>query len=327
METDNKKTFLIINLSYFGDVLLTNTLCQNLKKVYPDSKIVFLVNTPFYEAAKFQLCVDDVICFDKRHKNRGILGLLKFIFNCPYRNKIDTAFIIYGNDRGILISYLLGCKRRISGPTQYTKYFLTDIHRETDGFKNMQDINGNFIKAITHNKGDVLPICYQPDETISSLIPKLRKLYKGQDIVSLCTTSKNKEKDMPVKTAVEIVEKLTRLGKTVFYLGAGAEARKFADDMKKSGCVNFVDLTNITSINELALVLKMSNSLISVDTGTMHLACAVQVPVVCVFYRQNTISKWAPRESMYKSVIIDRDYSSDYILKKLEALDSLVSLS
>ena len=49
---ENQKIFLIINLSFFGDVLLTNTLCQNIKLSYPDSKIVFLVNKHFYEAQK-----------------------------------------------------------------------------------------------------------------------------------------------------------------------------------------------------------------------------------------------------------------------------------
>ena len=55
---------MVINLSFFGDVLLTNSLCQNIKLNYPSSKVVFLVNKPFYEAAKNQLCVDDVLVFD-----------------------------------------------------------------------------------------------------------------------------------------------------------------------------------------------------------------------------------------------------------------------
>ena len=111
---NGEKIFLIINLSYFGDVLLTNTLCQNLKNEYPNSKVVFLVNKPFFEAAKYQYCVDDVICMDKRSEHKGFIGLLKFVLSNKYRNKIFASFIIYGNARGVLISYLLNCKKRIS---------------------------------------------------------------------------------------------------------------------------------------------------------------------------------------------------------------------
>ena len=320
MQNNKQKTFLIINLSYFGDVLLTNSLCQNIKKNYPDSKVVFCVNKNFYEAAKNQVCVDDVICMDKCGEHKGFLGLIKFILNCPYRNKIDVAFITYSNDRGILISYLLGSKRRITATLNYTRCLLTDVYLEVNHFKSTQDINGSFIEALTGRPAEIVPIKYNPDLSPDTFIDKLAQLYQNREIVALCTTSKNKEKDMPVKTAVEIVEKLTKLDKTVFYLGAGAEARKFADDMKKSGCVNFVDLTNVTSINQLARILKMCKGLISVDTGTMHLACALGVPVEVIFYKTDMIEKWAPRDFLYKSIVIDKDYSSEYILQKFELL-------
>ena len=109
-------------------------------------------------------------------------------------------------------------------------------------------------------------------------------------------------------------------GKTVFYVGAGKEARKFADGMKKLGCVNFVDLAGVTTINQLARVLTMCQGLISVDTGTMHLACALDVPVAGIFYKTDTIERWAPRDFLYKSVVVDRDYSADYILQKFNTL-------
>lgn len=320
MQNQKQKIFLIINLSYFGDILLTNALCQNIKRNYPDSKIVFCVNKPFYEAAKYQVCVDDVIVVDKRAKHRGLSGLIKFVLNCPYRNKIDTAFIIYGNDRGILLSYFLGCKNRISGSSNITKYLLTDNFFDFDDLKSMQDINAAFIKALTAKKADVVPIKYIPDTSFDVLIDKLQQTYAGKEIVVLCATSKNKEKDMPLQTGVELVEKLTSANKAVFYVGAGKEAKMFANGLKKQGCVNFVDLTDVTTINQLARVLKMSKGLISVDTGTMHLACALQVPAACVFYKTDMIARWAPRASLYKSVVVDRDYSGEYILKKFESL-------
>ena len=316
----DKKTFLVINLSFFGDVLLTNALCRNIKKNYPDSKIVFCVNKTFKEAAKYQDCVDDVICMDKRGKHSGFLGLIKFALSCPYRNKIDTAFIIYGNDRGILLSYFLGCKNRISGSKKITKYLLTDNFFDFEDCKNMQDINACFIKSLTGKKAEVLPIKYNPENTSDIFVDKLAHIYANKEIVALCATSKNKEKDMPPETGAQIIERLTNEGKTVFYVGAGKEARIFADNMKKLGCVNFVDLTNVTTINQLARVLKMCKGLISVDTGTMHLACALGVPVACVFYKTDTIDRWAPRDFLYKSVLIDRDYGAQYICDRFNSL-------
>ncbi len=322
MENTNKKIFLIINLSFLGDVLLTNALCQNIKKNYPDSKIVFCVNKTFKDAAKYQDCVDDVICMDKRGKHSGFLGLIRFALSCPYRKKIDTSFVIYGNDRGIILSHFLGCKNIISGTRKITGHLLTNNFMDFANFKNMQDINANFIKALTAQNAEVLPIRYTPEAGHDIFIEKLLHTYANREIVALCATSKNKEKDMPPETGAQIIEKLTNEGKTVFYVGAGREARIFADSVKKLGCVNFVDLTDITSINQLARVLKMCKGLISVDTGTMHLACALGVPVAGIFYKIDTIERWAPRDFLYKSVVIDRDYSAQYICERFNSLIS-----
>ena len=66
---DNSKVFLVFNTACFGDVLLCNSLCQNIKLIYPQSKIIFIVDKPYYEAAKFQKDVDDVVIFDKKKEH------------------------------------------------------------------------------------------------------------------------------------------------------------------------------------------------------------------------------------------------------------------
>ena len=88
------KVFLVFNTACFGDVLLCNTLCQNIKRIYPNSKVVMIVNKPFLEAAKYQKDVDDVVVFDKNGEHKGIKGILKFIADFPYK-KPFCSFITY----------------------------------------------------------------------------------------------------------------------------------------------------------------------------------------------------------------------------------------
>lgn len=314
IKEQQEKIFLVINLSYFGDVLLTNSLCQNIKNSYPDSKIVFLTDKPFVEAAKYQYCVDDAIYIDKRGENKGFLGLLKFVLNCEYRNKVYAAFTMYDNDRGILISRLLNAQKRISGPSRAVKWMLTDIHKERSELIHMQDISGDFIRTLSGENGKLYPIKYITNPESDKLTQKIAQQYKDKSIISLCTVSKQKDKDMPIQTTIDIINKLNSQGKTVFYFGAGKACQDYATELKKNGCLKFVDLTNVTTINELANVMQLCEAVISIDTGTMHLAYATGVPTVCVFYRKEMIKKWAPRKSLYKStVVIDNDYSAENI--------------
>ena len=320
--SENQKIFLIINLSCFGDVLLTNTLCQNIKLNYPDSKTVMLVDKPFYEAAKYQYCVDEAIYFDKKGENKGLLGLLKFVIGCKYKNKIYASFIMYDNERGILISSLLNSRKRISGPNKIFKWLLTDIHWERKNeLVHMQDINGDFIRTLTGKNGEILPIKYQPNQENDELIEKIKKQFSEKEIIGLCTVSKQKAKDMPVDTAIEIIKKLASQDKTVFYFGAGKECRDYANELKKRGCRNFVDLTNATTINQLAGIMQICKAVISIDTGTMHLAYATGIPTVCIFYKTEMIEKWAPRKSLYPhTVVIDKNQTAKNIIQNAKEL-------
>ena len=39
-----EKVFLVFNTAAFGDVLLCNSLCQNIRKNFPSAKIVFIAD-------------------------------------------------------------------------------------------------------------------------------------------------------------------------------------------------------------------------------------------------------------------------------------------
>lgn len=314
-----KKIFLIINLSYFGDVLLTNSLCQNIKKNYPDSKIIYIVDKLFIEAALYQDCVDEVFVFDKKKKNKGLFGMLKFVFSFPYRNKIFAAFSIYANERAVILSYLLNSKHRISGSRTINKYLLTEVHNDNKNLCHMQDLNADLLSALTDKKIEIFPIIYNTDKINDEFANSIISKYRGKEVFGLCTLSKNQKKDMPIETAVKIVNKLNEDGKTVFYFGAGDLSIKYSEMLKNYGC-NFVDFTNKTSISQLGVLIKFCKGMISVDTGTMHLACAVKTPVAVVFYLKDYIKKWAPRKELYKSEIIIDDYSCENIVNKLYSI-------
>lgn len=319
MSTSSEKTFLVVNLSFFGDVLLTNSLCQNLKIKYPNCKIVFLVNKPFVDAAKYQKDVDDVIHIDKRHKHRGLSGLIKFVGSCEYRNKIDAAFVVYGNPRGIILSKLLGAKKIISKPPIYMRFLVNGIPSKNN-IKKVQDINGHLFEGLTKEKEKILPIKYLTYPEKNDVTQKLLDDYKNNHLVGLCCTSKSIKKDMPIDVAENLINTLHSQNKKVLFLGSGAIARNYADDLKKIGCNNFVDLVDVTTIYDLANILKVCNGLISVDTGTMHLGYAVNCPTICLFYNDYDIKEWAPDENLYNVKVLKNAKNVEQIIAEYDKL-------
>ena len=61
-----EKVFVIFNTACIGDMLVTNSLVQNIKHYYADSKVVFVCNEVFKDVALYQNGVDDVVTCDKK---------------------------------------------------------------------------------------------------------------------------------------------------------------------------------------------------------------------------------------------------------------------
>lgn len=297
----DNKIFLVFNTAYFGDVLLCNTLCQNIKLIYPDSKVVMVVNKPFWEAAKYQKDVDDVVIYDKKGKHKGFLGVLKFILQFPYK-KPFCSFITYTSWKNALIAKLLGSKK-------------ISVLTDNVNLKPVQKRTLELMVRITDRPLKNLPIRYE----VKDVPPAKFNLQPEKKYIGLCTLSKSKEKDMPLETAVELIKKLSLAGYETIYFGTGDSALNYARELENAGC-RFINLVNKTSIYEMACVLKSCLALVSIDTGTMHLGCALDVPLAAVFYRDILTYFWTPDDRLYNVKVIKEDRSANNIYTKLKEL-------
>lgn len=287
------KVFLIFNTACFGDNLVCNALCQNIKRIFPDSKVVFVVDKPFYEAAKYQKCVDDVIIYDKKFTHKGIVGLTRFVKEFPYKGAY-ASFITYRNLRNLWVSYLVG-----------VKHIYQNGKLKDDTPTQLQILN--LLQGLTKETLKNIPITYE-----SPNCSKFDKYFESdRNCIALCTLTKNPTKDIPLKTAVGIIKTLSPKYK-IIYTGVGNVAEEYAKALCDCG-LEFINLVNKTSVAELADVLRKCKALISADTGTMHLGCAVGIPIVAVFYENNTLGKWAPDRELYKSVLISEEQTPQNI--------------
>jgi ADP-heptose:LPS heptosyltransferase len=321
------KTFLVINTSFFGDTLLTDPLCRNIKLEYPDSKIIFMVNKPFAEVARYMDGVDEVLCYDKKGEHKGLAGFFHFYntYKVQYKNKIDVAFVIYGNERGIVLSKLFGAKKVYSDNTGLLRFFLDNGSIDYQGRTHTQDKHTTLLELYTGKTSKSIPMFYLPPQEAALAVDILWKKYNIQysdELVAICTTTKRKEKDMPVAACAKLIAGLTQQGKKVLYVGAGEVAVDYVKNLYNLNCTDFVDLTNQTTITQLAEVLKRCKVAISVDTGTMHLICALHIPLLALFYvyTEDHLTSWAPKRFYPHRLMAGAELSVDAMLDATKAL-------
>ncbi len=301
-EFDNSKVFVIFNTACFGDVLVCNTLCQNIKMAYPNSKVVFVVDKPFYDAAKCQKDVDDVIVYDKKGIHKGFRGIRKFIKEFPYK-KPFASFNTYGNARNTTIANGIGSKYVVVGKR----------NRNIP----MQEAHTLLFKEFTNKNLQNFPIKCFADENLPEHIKEL--MPQGNKYIALCVLTKNPPKDMPFLTAVDLIDKINKSGYKPVLVGTGDKTVKYANELENTGC-KFINLVNKTTIPELGSVLKNCTALISVDTGTMHYGYALGVPTTAVFYETITLNNWTPNPNIYNTVLVKSNQTAENIFDKTQKL-------
>ena len=309
-----KEVFVIINGTTLGDTLLTNSLAQNIKHIYPNSKIVRITNPELYDAVKYQHCTDDVIVWDRRGSSKGFWGTLKFVKDFPYKN-IYAAIPVFGSDRAVFLSILLRAKYILIDASSFIcNLFKKSKYPILKNKLTRQEEFTNLLTGITHKKLINYPIEYNAPSTNLSKFELLQNL-KGNYIV-LAPVSSTVTKDIPFDVIEEIIK--TFSDKKFVLCGVGNTIKSYSDKLKLKKYDNLIDLTNKTSIAETAEVLKNATASICVDTGTMHLSVAVKTPTVCVY--NLGLNCWCPKKELYNVEIVTDGKNSQAIANGLEVL-------
>jgi heptosyltransferase-2 len=104
--TENPE-ILIVRMSSLGDIVLTSTVCRNIKAYRPNARITFLVKKKFSELARQIKYADEIIIY------KNIFKTLKEISFKNFTHYLD----LHSNFRSIII----GIFSRIKNKTRYKK--------------------------------------------------------------------------------------------------------------------------------------------------------------------------------------------------------------
>jgi len=115
-------------------------------------------------------------------------------------------------------------------------------------------------------------------------------------------------KKWPAKRFAEVINALAARDKAAFLLvgGAGADDRATADSVLAAVHNPVLDMTGRTSVGQLASLLKRCHLLISNDSGPVHIADGLGVPVISIFTRNQpgiNPERWRPLGEQAQTVV------------------------
>lgn len=296
---------LLIRFSSIGDIVLTTPVVKAIKEATPDAILDYLTLSEYSSLLKDIPFIDNLFVVDR---SKGFIDIMQNILLLRSIN-YDFIFDLHRSTRSLIFRLFLKSKNKNKFKKNYFKRFLLTNFKISLQKKPYTVVNRYFntAKALHLKREGKTEIWLKPDEIQRSLVKykklsgiscstifkdKIRiksiKIDKGifnkkSKIISFMPFAKWQTKEWGDDRFVELGRKLKDHGETLIQILGGQNDAKRAIKIAKEIGKNAISLSGMLSLAETAVVLSLSDCLITNDTGIMHIGGAVSVPVVAVF--------------------------------------------
>jgi heptosyltransferase-2 len=264
---------LVSQPAYLGDVVFASPLTAALKKAWPEAEIAFVARPPGDLLARFLPGVSRVLTYDKRGGDRGLGGLGRLIGRIRAFAP-DALFSLHGSLRSGLLARFSRAAVRV-GPAGHAGSF-------------------GFTQRVWWEPGLGFParasalaraVGIPSDDAISLMLPnELRELGRrkvSRPTVAIVPGSVWPTKRWPAAHAGRLAALLAQRGFETIVLGSEAE-RALCQEVVDVGGASCRNLAG-TGVDEALGLLAACRAVVGGDSGLVHAARALGVPVATLF--------------------------------------------
>jgi ADP-heptose:LPS heptosyltransferase len=314
------KTIAIINLGYIGDVVNASPVCTELKKAYPESRLIFITVPSSIETAKCLPNIEEVIAFDRYNKHKG-LKIFNIGLQIRKKYNIDAAIVLTENFRSALLAFLTGARIRIGRSNECRDFLLTHkipfTQEERTEKIHITDFHLRVLEPLLGYKPDnQMGFNFKKEDIIFIKELLHQKGYSGQKIIGLCPYSAREFKDWSFEEAAKFIKYINEnTDKKVAIIGT-EKAKEFCNELSKYEIKDFWDFTCQTTLPQLAALISKFETFVSVDSAPMHMGLALNIPTVALFFQDN-YKKWGPRDLEKHILIVASEIKAEEVINQL----------
>lgn len=276
---------LIIRLSSLGDIVLTTPVIAALKVEFPESKIYFLTKARYSDLLKADPRIFAVVEFDPEGKHKGVKGFLKLISELRSHD-FDLLVDLHGNIRSFFVRHLVPCRKRLKYPKKWMVRFLM-VHCKFIQTKPIHTVD-SYLEILSRlqikiEKKNPRIFPDHHDTKFAGNFLLEHGVKKDDILLGVHPGARWDTKRWDHEKFTQVCRILIDgLNAKVVLMGEDREEeiiRKIKSSLPAMKVIPSVGLT----LGELAALIARCDCIISNDSGPMHLASALGVPVVAIF--------------------------------------------
>lgn len=291
------KRILILRTDRLGDVVLSTPVIKSLRKNYPDCYIAFLCRPYTHQALEGNPYLDKVIVYDKYGKHKSWFATLRFSLALR-KEKFDLAIVLHPTNRAHLLTFFAGIPQRV-GWNRKLGFLLTNKleHKKDEGKKHELEYNFDLLKYTGISSKDreiYVPLRPEAEARIKKIL-NAKGLKEKDNLVVIHPSASCPSKRWPQANFLELISLLKKNEGVKIALITSKDQVEFGEMISKKH--KLMDLRGQLSISETASLLAKASLFISCDSGPVHIACGLGVPVISIFGRSQpglSPRRWGP---------------------------------
>ncbi|MCK5100545.1 MAG: glycosyltransferase family 9 protein, partial [Desulfobacteraceae bacterium] len=292
---------LLVNLSFLGDTILSTPVIAGLKQIFPKSTISMLTTPISSDLVKNDPFVDEVIIYDKRKKDKGLLKLIRKSHQIRTK-KFDIVYSLHRSHRTSTLLYLSGIPKRIGFKDGKMSFLYTEQREKK--FNDHAAVRNlsllfNDLKEDNFNKNLRL---FEPEtHTISDKIKNL-----PNDFIVMAPGSAWKTKQWHWQGYLKVAEFYKKLGKNIILIGGKEDSeicKKIKEKIKEKA--DITDFSGQIALSDTMYIMKNAKLLICNDSMSLHMASAFKIPTVTVFCATSPEFGFGPWQNKNARIVED----------------------
>ncbi|MBI3306399.1 MAG: lipopolysaccharide heptosyltransferase II [Candidatus Omnitrophica bacterium] len=274
---------LIVTKNWLGDILFELPAIEAIKQNFPQAEIVCMTAARCRTILRNHPAVDRVLVFDEKAEHRNWFSRIRFLMELR-KEKWDRAYFFHRSKTRAFLLWLAGIQERIGYSTKGRQWFLTQAIPEPAQLLHHVDYFMELLKKTGHHVSENASYHFyfsEKDQQNAQAMLESRSL--GQFAVFHLGANWEPKRWPAVhfaKLADLIFEKW---GLDIVVTGA-PEDQKLVDEMMKDvKKARVTSLVGKTSLSELGGIYEKARFMVSGDSGPMHIAAGVGLPVLTFF--------------------------------------------
>jgi heptosyltransferase II len=281
LDSQSIRRIFIRSTNWIGDAVMTTPAMGRVRAAFSRAEITVAANPTVAQLLLHHPACDRIMVYDKKGVHHGLGGLLRFCGEVR-RERFDLAILFQNAIEAAIMTTVAGIPRRAGYNTDCRGLLLT---HSVSGWRRARRFHHTeyyltMLARLGLKGGDGRLRLHCTEEELEWAREQLAT--DGWVAINPGATYGSAKRWFPERFAAVADELAGEFSARILLVG-GPEERSIAEEVAANMRTQPLNLAGKTSVRELMALLSQCRLLVTNDSGPMHVAAAVGVPIVAVF--------------------------------------------